>query len=68
MLPHLRRVKLKGTVDAGSHAWENDSSIAFKAFSPTVNQRNDWTLVQDFILIHQQRQLHMKTEWLFVIK
>lgn len=37
MLPNLRRVKLKGTVDAGGHAWENDSGIAFKAFSPTIN-------------------------------
>lgn len=37
MLPHLRRVKLKGTVDAGSHAGENDSGIAFKAFGPTIN-------------------------------
>lgn len=37
MLPHLRWVKLKGTVDAGGHAREDDSSVAFKSFRPTIN-------------------------------
>lgn len=41
LLPYLGRVKLKGTVNAGCHARENDSGIAFKAFSPTINQRDD---------------------------
>lgn len=51
--PNLRRVKVKGTVNAGSHARENDSGIAFKAFSPTINKRNDRTWIQDTILVHQ---------------
>lgn len=62
MQPHLRRIKLKCTVDAGGHTRENDSGVAFKAFSPTINQRNDGAWVQYTIIIHQQRQLHRKTE------
>ena len=62
MLAYLGRIKLKGAVDAGGHAGENDSGVAFKAFSPAVNQWNDGTWIQDTILIHQQRQLHRETE------
>lgn len=62
MQPHLRRIKLKCTVDAGGHTRENDSGVAFKALSPTINQRNDGTWVQYTIVVHQQRQLHRNTE------
>lgn len=37
MPPYLGRVKLKGAVNAGCHARENDSGTAFKAFSPSIN-------------------------------
>lgn len=64
LLPHLRGVKLKRTVDAGRHARKNDSCVAFEALCPTINERNNGTWVQDAVLIHQQRQLHRQTEGL----
>lgn len=63
---HLRRVKLEGTVDAGGHAGEDDSGVAFKAFGPAVDERNDGALVHLAVLVHQQRQLHRRTEGMHV--
>lgn len=63
---YLWRVQLQGAVDACSHAWQNDASVAFKALRSSINEGDDRAGIQDAIFIAQDGYLEGCSEFIFI--
>ena len=55
--PHLRWVQLQGTVDACSHARQDDTGVALEAFGAAVNERDDRAGIQNPVFVDQDGDL-----------
>lgn len=50
-------VELQCTVDASSHAGQNDTSVSFEALRSSIDEGNDGARIQNSIVIVQERYL-----------
>ena len=55
--PNLRWVQLQGTVDACSHARQDDAGVALEAFGAAVNERDDRAGIQNPVFVDQDGDL-----------
>lgn len=50
-------VELQCTVDASSHAGQDDASVSFEALRSSIDEGNDGARIQNSIVIVQERYL-----------
>lgn len=60
-LRYLGRVQLQCAVNACGHARQNDTSVAFEALRPSINEGDDGARIQNPVFIAQQGDLEHAT-------